>query len=134
MAKHARARLYAGFGDFQFYKLTVKKIHYVGGFARALWISKKNVVLPKSAWHDIAVSEESILRHMNTDHQEAIRLYGTKLLKKQGRHWVLIGLDPEGLDLLCGQKVHRLPFDSSVTDADQCRKMLVRLVKQARDL
>ena len=134
LAKHPRARLYAGFGDFQFYKLTVEKLHYVGGFARALWIPKKNAVLPKSVWHDIAVSEESILSHMNADHQEAIRLYATKLLKKRGRHWVLIGVDPEGIDLLCGQTVHRLPFDLSVTDADQCRKMLVRLAKQARDL
>ena len=100
LAKHARAKLYAGFSDFQYYKLTVEKLHYVGGFARALWISKKNAVLPKSAWQDIAVSEESILGHMNSDHQQAIWLYGTKLLKKQGRHWSLIGLDPEGLDLM----------------------------------
>ena len=71
---------------------------------------------------------------MNSEHQQAIWLYGTKLLKKQGRHWSLIGVDPEGLDLLCGQTVHRLPFDSSVADAEQCRKMLVRLAKQARDL
>ena len=134
LAKHARAKLYAGFSDFQFYKLTVEKLHYVGGFARALWISKKKAVLPKSAWQDIAVSEESILRHMNSDHQQTIGLYGTKLLKKQGRHWSLIGVDPEGLDLMCGQGVHRLPFDSSVADAEQCRKMLVRLAKQARDL
>ena len=133
LAKHARAKLYAGFSDFQFYKLTVEKLHYVGGFASALWISKKNAVLPKSAWRDIAVSEESILRHMNSDHQEAIRLYGTKLLKKRGRHWSLIGVDPEGLDLLCGLTIHRLPFDSLVTNADNCRKMLVRLAKQARD-
>ena len=134
LAKHARAQLYAGFGDFQFYKMTVEQLHYVGGFASALWISKKNAVLPKSAWRDIAVSEESILRHMNSDHQEAIRLYGTKLLKKRGRHWSLIGVDPEGLDLLCGLTIHRLPFDSLVTNADNCRKMLVRLAKQARDL
>ena len=134
LAKHARARLYAGFGDFQFYKLTVEKIHYVGGFARSLWISKKNAVLPKSAWQNIAVSEECILSHMNAEHQEAMRLYGTKLLKKRGRHWSLIGVDPEGLDLLCGETVHRLPFDSSVTDADQCRRMLIRLAKQARNL
>lgn len=134
LAKHPRARLYAGFGDFQFYKLTVEKLHFVGGFARALWISKKNAVLPKTAWQDIAVSEESILNHLNADHQEAIRLYGNKLLKKRGRHWSLIGVDPEGIDLLCGQTVHRLSFDSIITDADQCRKMLVGLAKQARDL
>ena len=45
LAKHVRAKLYAGFSDFQFFKLTVEKFHYVGGFARALWISKKKAVL-----------------------------------------------------------------------------------------
>ena len=134
LAKHPRAELYVRFGDFRFYKLLVEKLHYVGGFASALWITKKRAVLPKSAWQDIATAEESILSHMNADHQEAVQLYGTKLLKKRGRHWSLIGVDPEGLDLLCGQAVHRLSFDSSVTNADQCRKMLVRLAKRARDL
>ena len=134
LLRHPRAQLYEGFDDFQFYKISVEKFHYVDGFASSVWITKKHAVLPQSVWKKIAISEESILSHMNADHREAITLYGTKLLKKQGRHWSLIGLDPEGLDLLCGQTVHRLSFDSLVNDAAQCRKMLVQLVKRARDL
>ncbi len=36
---HPSAAAYAGFGDFAFYKMTVDKVHYVGGFGAAHWFS-----------------------------------------------------------------------------------------------
>ncbi len=132
LAKHPRAALYAGFGDFRFYKMTVEKYHFVGGFARALWINKAKTTLPKAAWVDLAEAEEGIIDHMNADHAEALMLYGTKLLGKRGKHWEMVSVDPEGMDLRCGDNVHRLVFDEPVTDANACRKALVSLVSRAR--
>jgi len=131
-SKHPRAALYAGFGDFQFYRMTVDKFHYVGGFARALWIGKKQAVLPKPLWQNLAAAEIDIIEHMNDDHREALRLYGTRLLGRRGKHWSLVGVDPDGMDLRCRQSIYRLPFDSQVTDADQCRKALVKMASAAR--
>ena len=129
LARHPGADLYADFSDFKFYTLVVEKIHYVGGFARAIWINKKNAVLSKSKWQELAASEESIINHTNADYPDTLRFIGTKLLKKRGRYWSLTGIDPEGLDLLCGQTFHRLNFDSPITVSEQYRKMLVRLAK-----
>ena len=134
LAKHPRAALYAGFGDFQFYRMTVEKYHSVGGFARAVWIGKQKAVLPKATWQDLADAEQDILEHMNADHREALFLYGSKLLGKRGKHWSMVGVDPEGVDLQCGDTVYRLPFDSLVTNADQCREAFVAMVKTARAL
>lgn len=132
LARHPHAALYAGFGDFQFYKMTVEKFHFVGGFARALWISKRKTTVAPKDCRDLADAEESILDHMNTDHREALMLYGTKLLGRRGKHWELVAVDPEGLDLRCGNGLHRLPFDQLVTDAHACRKALVALAAKAR--
>ncbi|MBT3917258.1 MAG: DUF2470 domain-containing protein [Rhodospirillaceae bacterium] len=130
--RHPGARLYAGFGDFNFYKMKVEKFHFVGGFARAVWLNKRKALLAKADCADIAESEPGIIEHMNADHAAALRLYGNKLLGKQGKHWRLIGIDPEGCDLVCGQNIHRLNFAAKCTSAGEYRKMLVDLVAQAR--
>ncbi len=130
--RHPGARLYAGFGDFNFYKMNVEKFHFVGGFARAVWINKRKALLPKSDWSEIADGEQDIIDHMNTDHAEALRLYGTKLLRKRGKNWHMIGADPEGIDLICGQNTHRLNFNQITSTRDKYRKTLVNLASLAR--
>ncbi|MBC8239575.1 MAG: pyridoxamine 5'-phosphate oxidase family protein, partial [Alphaproteobacteria bacterium] len=35
LARHPNARMYAGFADFAFYRMTVERAHWVGGFASA---------------------------------------------------------------------------------------------------
>ncbi len=132
LKRHPGARLYAGFADFNFYKMNVEKFHFVGGFARAQWLNKRKALLAKTDWAEIAESEPGIIEHMNADHADALRLYGNKLLGKRGKHWRLIGIDPEGCDLVCGENIHRLNFDAKCTSAAEYRKKLVALVAEAR--
>jgi heme iron utilization protein len=132
LQRHPRARMYAGFGDFNFYKMDVEKFHFVGGFARAIWVNKRKALLQKKDWAEIAESEQGIIEHMNADHTEALRLYGANLIGKRGKHWQMIGIDPEGFDLKCGTKIHRLNFDTSNTTSGKYRETLINLVSQAR--
>ena len=134
LSRHPGAALYASFGDFQCYKMEIEKYHYVGGFAQALWIEKQKAVLPRKDWVNIAEAEEDILEHMNSAHPDALRLYGTKLLGKRGKHWNMIALDPEGFDLRCGNSVHRVNFISLVKNPDDCRKALIQIVAKARKM
>ena len=46
--------------------------------------------------------------------------------------WRLTGLDPDGLDLACGDATLRLPFAERVTSAEQLRKAVVDLAAKAR--
>ncbi|MCW9035822.1 MAG: CREG family protein, partial [Rhodospirillales bacterium] len=39
LSTHPSAKAYAGFGDFNFYKMSVDKVHFVGGFGAAHWFS-----------------------------------------------------------------------------------------------
>lgn len=132
LKRHPRARLYAGFGDFNFYKMNVEKFHFVGGFARAVWVPKRKALLAKSDWAEIAESESGIIDHMNADHAETLRLYGRHLLAKRGTHWQMIGADPEGCDLKCGQNIHRLNFEKINTTSGKYRETLVNLAALAR--
>ncbi len=83
---------------------------------------------------NIAEAEEDILEHMNSAHPDALRLYGTKLLGKRGKHWNMIALDPEGFDLRCGNSIHRVNFISLVKNPDDCRKALIQIVAKAKKM
>jgi putative heme iron utilization protein len=111
--------------------------HLNGGFARAADLKAADVMTDVSDAADLIEAEPGAVAHMNADHADAVRLYATKLLNADGpgagdRLWRLTGLDPDGLDLACGDAALRLPFPQRVTNAAQLREMMVALAKKAR--
>ena len=69
---------------------------------------------------------------MNEDHADAIELYATRLLGASPGAWRMSGIDPEGCDLVLGARALRLPFATRITNGEEARKELVRLVGEAR--
>jgi putative heme iron utilization protein len=132
LARHPAAKLYAGFADFRFHVMTIRRVHFVGGFARAVWYAGARIHCSQALAKTFAEAEPEILDHMNGEHADAVALYGQKLLNRRGRHWRLIGADPWGLDLRCGQTTHRLDFEKPVDGIGALRAELVRLAKVAR--
>ncbi len=45
LARHPKAALYAGFADFALYRLEVERVHFVGGFGRAVWLEASQVLI-----------------------------------------------------------------------------------------
>jgi len=132
LARHPKSELYAGFGDFSFWRLDVVSAHLNGGFARAADLKAADVLTDVVGAENLIEAEPSAVAHMNEDHAEAMRLYATKLLGGADGKWHLTGLDPEGLDLARGDLMLRLPFPERVTSAEQLRKVVVDLAKRAR--
>ncbi|MEQ8665113.1 MAG: DUF2470 domain-containing protein [Rhodospirillales bacterium] len=133
LARHPDAALYAGFGDFAFYRMTVERVHWVGGFAQARWIPAKRVMIrDKAAIAAIAEAAPGVIEHMNADHADAIDLCARVLLGRKGAGWRLTGIDPDGCDLRLGARTARLDFDEMASDAGDCRTQLVTLTKRAR--
>lgn len=133
IARHPRAALYAGFGDFAFHRVVPDRVHYVGGFAAAHWIPGRRLGAPSSetaaAFRD---SEASIVEHMNADHADAIRLIANNLLGLRGKHWSMFGIDPDGIDLRLKDRVARLDFDAPLQSPGDSRKALIELTRRAR--
>src|SRR5690349_23058290 len=76
---HPDAAMYAGFGDFNFYRVALERTHLVGGFGKIRWIAPSELLaVPPLA--DFAEGEEGIVAHMNQHHAEAVQLYAAKLL------------------------------------------------------
>jgi putative heme iron utilization protein len=128
---HPDAEMYAGFKDFNFYRVSLERAHLVGGFGKIRWIERAELLaLPPLP--ELAASEEGIVSHMNEDHADAVQLYATKLLGQGAGDWTMTGIDREGLDLRQAGTVARLPLDVPLAAAGEARQALVALVKQAR--
>ncbi|MGB0681763.1 MAG: HugZ family protein [Magnetovibrionaceae bacterium] len=132
LARHPKARMYAGFGDFGFYRMVVERAHWVGGFGRARWFSADQFLTGTDLAEDFARAEPGVLAHMNADHADALDLYANRLLKRKGTGWQMAGIDPDGLDLVRGGSRARLDFTNRLPSSDSIRSHLVELVKQAR--
>lgn len=131
--RHPSAAMYAGFGDFSLYRMTVQRAHLVAGFGRIHWVGGDEVMYDASGAASLAAQEAGVVEHMNDDHGDAVGLYANVLLNLPGVGWRLTGVDPEGADLRRGGDVARLSFDKPVSDAESARVELVRLVKRARN-
>lgn len=132
LARHPKSKLYAGFPDFALFRLAVEAFHPNGGFARAADLATPDVLLDLAGCEALIEAEEGALAHLNEDHADALRLYATRLLGAADGRWRATGLDPEGLDLVCGERTERLVFPGPVTNPAALRKMLAGLATQAR--
>lgn len=132
LARHPKAELYAGFGDFAFWRMSVASAHLNGGFARAADLKAADLLTDIAGADEMIAGEEGAAAHMNEDHADAILLYATKLLGEDEAAWRISGIDPDGADLMAGDRTARLPFPARVTTRGAIRDTLVALVKEAR--
>jgi hypothetical protein len=132
LARHPSAQTYAGFADFSFFRIEIESAHLVAGFGRIVDIAAADLLTPLGGAEALLAAEEGAVAHMNEDHLDAIGLYATVLLGEKPGEWKIASLDPDGCDLILGEKTRRLEFPERVTHSDALRKTMVSLVKQAR--
>ncbi|MGY6645247.1 MAG: HugZ family pyridoxamine 5'-phosphate oxidase [Salinarimonas sp.] len=135
LARHPKAKLYADFTDFAWFRMEVESGHLNGGFARAAALTRDDLILDLTGADALLDAHDGAVAHMNDDHADALALYATRLTGAEeagGGVWRTTGLDPEGLDLACGDHCTRIPFPTPVTTPDALRAVLVDLAKKAR--
>lgn len=132
LARHPAAGGYADFPDFAFYELDIASAHFIGGFGRIVDLPRTDLIAGLSDAQALIEHEADIVSHMNADHADAVELYATRLLGAAPGAWRMTGIDPEGCDLVLGARALRLTFDARVTNGDEARRELVRLVGVAR--
>lgn len=132
LARHPSASGYAGFADFDLWRLRPERAHLVAGFGRIHWLDAEALLPPPGAAAALAAAEPGILTHMNRDHAATLDLYAGRLLGLSGQGWRLTGVDPDGADLRRDAAATRLEFAAPAADAEAVRREFVRLAKVAR--
>ena len=132
LARHPTAAGYADFPDFSFYAFDITSAHFIGGFGRIVDLPRAQLLIDVAGAEALSEREADIVGHMNEDHADAIELYATRLLGGSAGAWRMSGIDTEGCDLVLGARALRLPFATRITNGEEARKELVRLVGEAR--
>lgn len=126
LARHPQASLYAGFGDFAFWRMQPERIHAVAGFGRIETMEAVEVF--PSASEMIAI-EESAIQHMNEDHGDAAQRYASQITGEASRGWKVAAIDVDGADLQRDEECLRLPFPAPVYSASALRTAFAGLMR-----
>ncbi|HSI40286.1 MAG TPA: pyridoxamine 5'-phosphate oxidase family protein [Xanthobacteraceae bacterium] len=132
LARHPEAAGYAAFADFAFYRMAPTGGHLVAGFGRIVDLDWSELAVETASSSELLAAEESAVSHMNEDHADAVARYATRLLGAPEGDWQLIGIDPEGCDLMLEGTVRRLDFPRRLAGAHEMHMMMVELARQTR--
>ncbi len=135
LARHENARSWVDFDDFGFYRLDVTDVYYVGGFGAMSWVATADY---RAAERDpLAEVAAGIIAHMNADHADALRLYCRAYRDIEADAAEMIGIDRLGFRLRVRTRERlrglRLAFPHEVRSSQEARKVLVAMVKEARE-
>lgn len=126
---------YIDFGDFAFYRLTVGAVRYVGGYGRMSWVDAD--AFAEAAPDPLVGSAPGIVGHMNADHGEALVLLCRQLGGRPDiTEATMSAVDRYGFEVVAvaptGRAAVRLGFARPVATADEVRRELVGMVRDAR--
>lgn len=129
------AGYYIDFGDFAFFRLTVRDIRYVGGYGRMSWVSAADYA--RSEPDPLVAAAAGIIAHMNGDHGEAQLLYCRHLLgRSDTTDASMSAVDRYGFEMVAvspaGRAAVRVGFPAPCTTPDEVRQAMVTLVAEAR--
>jgi putative heme iron utilization protein len=131
LRRHPQAELYADFPDFSFWLVGIERAQLVGGFARQGSFEGAALRTSLGAAESLVAAEAGALAHLDADHKDVLALYATVLAGAPEGDWHATGLDPEGLDLACGDRTVRIGFPAPVRTPEDLRKALVELASLA---
>lgn len=116
-----QARNYKNTHAFDFYRIKLVRARFIGGFGKIFWI--KNELLCKENPF-FGSAGKGMIDHMNDDHVDAMVKYcqQAKIIIPEGVTPKMAGVDSEGMHLLLGRKVVRIPFPEAAEDAMQVRQ------------
>ncbi|MBV8106673.1 MAG: HugZ family protein [Hyphomicrobiales bacterium] len=115
LERNPKAKLYADFADFAFFRLGIEAVHFNGGFGRADPLEPADILSPRGGEAALTEAEPRLINEINALGGDAVaRLAGRK---PSGRRvWRAVGLDSEGLDLSAGARAARLQFATPAHD------------------
>lgn len=127
LAVHPYAALYADFGDFRLWRVTLGGALVVGGFARAARPRMAELLPDPAAVAAIAGAAADIMDHCNTDHADAMAT-----LAGADGVWRMVAVDVDGCDLAQGETVKRVHWPAPVATAEALREALITRLRAAR--
>lgn len=134
---HPEAKIYINFPDFNFYKLVVERVRYIGGFGRMSWVPQEMYQQGEAdpLWEDA----DRIIDHMNEDHTQNMEDYAHYLNDVEGEidEIQMTCVDRFGFEMRVRQgtkgQTIRMSFSKEVQTSVEVRQEMVALAHKARE-
>jgi putative heme iron utilization protein len=132
LSRYENAKYWQEYTDFAYYRLEVSAVYFIGGFGVMGWISAEDY---RSASPDpLAMAAPRIIRHMNNDHADALRLIAQRFAGEAADEATITAVDRLGfhLRLKSGERIHgaRVAFLREVRNSEEARAVFVEMARQ----
>src|SRR5215469_10812916 len=94
LSRHANSKYWVDFDDFFFYRMDVVDVYYVGGFGVMGWVSASDY--DRARPDPLADAAADIMRHMNTDHGDALILLARTFARIEPQEATMTAVDRLG--------------------------------------
>ena len=134
LATHPNSQYWVDFADFNFFRLQVLDVYYVGGFGVMGWVEAPDYM---DAHPDpLSSVADEIMAHMNADHADAMILLARTHAGIQANEATMTAVDRLGFHLRLktaeGMKGTRINYPGEVKNSQETRKALVEMVRRAK--
>jgi putative heme iron utilization protein len=135
LAANPTAAYYIDFGDFDFYRLVVTSIRYVGGYGRMSWVEPEEYAAAEP--DPLVDAAAGIIEHMNADHADAQVLFCRHFAGRTDTTSAsMSAVDRYGFDMIAvsdaGRAAVRLAFPHECLTGTDVRNAMVAMVQEAR--
>ena len=132
--RYPNSKNWVNFEDFSFYRMEVIDVYYVGGFGVMGWVAAPDY--DRGNPDPLADVAAEIIRHMNTDHAEALNLLGRKFAGIESQGAEMTSVDRLGFHVRLktseGPRGARIAFLREVNNPGEARDVLIEMLSQAR--
>ena len=99
---------YSNMHDFNFYRLKISQVRWIGGFGKIAWLSSTNWNPIRPKW---LRQEKSMIEHMNEDHSNSIVSALNAKLGIKDKHAKMLRLTMDGYYVSSKNKIYFLDFN-----------------------
>jgi len=134
LARYENSKYWVDYEDFSFHRMEVIDVYYVGGFGVMGWISAGDY--GRARPDPLADAAAEIMRHMNSDHSDALLLLARSIAGIESQEAAMIAVDRLGFNVRLrtqeGMRGARISFLQEVGDPADVRSVLVEMVSRAK--
>lgn len=116
LRRHPKAKLYASFRDFAFFRLVPKSASLNGGFGRAYNISGNDLIIDSVLNEHISTHELQIIDALEKSGCNIVDNFAQRYFREKTGNWYISSLDAEGMDIARKEKVRRFDLVNPITE------------------
>jgi hypothetical protein len=134
LARHANAAYWVDFEDFAFWRLDVRDVNFVGGFAAMDWVTAAEYGAARP--DPLADVADGIMEHMNRDHADALITCAGAYAGERADDARMVAVDRLGFKLRLTAADRRwsvrIGFPREARTPDETRRVLIEMLQDAR--